>query len=224
MKYISLFNRALVKITGDESADFLQSIISNDIRRLEEEKIIYTLLLTPQGKFLFDFFITKDGEDFLLECNKSRRDELIAKLKLYKLRRKIDITICDDYKLYAIDGDFGYDDPRTKGFFKRAMISIDRELNGKEISYADYEIERIKNAIPEGDKDMKSEKSFPLEFGMDNFNAISFDKGCYIGQEVTTRTKKRGVVRKKVIYANQEMEGELLSQQNEHRLYLARLV
>ncbi len=209
-KYIKLSDRGLVKVSGENCADFLQGIITNDINKLSDNNpIIYSLILTPQGKFLFDFFVIKQGENLILDCAASRTDDLINRLDMYKLRSKIEIkNISDKYDILAVIGGSpdsipeAMCDPRHSDMPLRMIVEEGKLAdNLHEVPLTIYDKTRISLCIPEGEKDMISEQSFPLQYNMDELNAISFDKGCYVGQEVTARSKHRGAVRKKIFRA-----------------------
>lgn len=261
--FIPLNNRSVVEISREDSARFLQGLITKNIDSVTEKKSIYSCMLTPQGKFLFDFFIVlRDlGYDsaYLIDINKAYKEEFIKKLKMYKLRSKVEIKdVSNKYKVISLIGDEVYNgdikniagytykfcngvafiDPRNERLYARYLVEKNNnyqlvEANGFTKGLYDlYEYLRIKNTIPEGITDLISNESFPLQFGLDNLNAIDFDKGCYVGQEVTTRSKHRGkskkfvctislILEKKnfvpksdVILCNNKKAGKLLSYHN----------
>jgi folate-binding protein YgfZ len=190
----NLPNRAIVSIAGADRYEFLQGLISNDVY----VPIVYTLMLTPQGKFLYDFFILSYKEQLLLDCSLTQVSNIIKTLNMYKLRSKVVIQQELAYKIISShnlipEAIISYQDPRKTKLRYRSIITC--ELANQGISYDEL---RISLGVPEGEKDLLSNKSYPLEFGMDNFNAIDFNKGCYVGQEVTARTKHLGVIRKKI--------------------------
>lgn len=205
--YNILEDRKIITIKGEDRYNFIQGLITNDIFILDSKSSIYSCFLTPQGKYFADFFITKYQDHFLIDVPSAKKDILIAKLNMYKLRSKVEILdeSCE-YLIYSIYGDKVFQegviflDPRNENMGFRAIVKkenknkIESEFSKKE----DYEARRINLQIPEGEKDLTSEKSFPLEFGFDKLNAISFTKGCYVGQELISRTFHRGVIRKKI--------------------------
>ena len=214
--------RDVISLTGNETKDFLQSLITNDINEVSYNRSIYTCFLNPQGKYNFDFFISLIEDKYLIDLSKTQTQEMIKKLKLYKLRKKIDIELESLYKVISMNGgveiqqQLGYTekyllgikyiDPRSSTMGYRAIIS-EEDINNTKAELEpieNYNIARINAMIPEGNEDMIFDKSFPLEFGLDRFNAISFTKGCYIGQEVTSRMKYRGVIRKRIYKINAE--------------------
>lgn len=188
---------SIIKVEGEDAPRFLQSIITNDI---ESKNTIYSLMLTPQGKFLFDFFITHNQKAFFIEICKSKAEEFMAKLKSYRLRSKVIISHIAEYgviyshqrvdlpKLYE------YQDPRHSGLGIRSIVVVSELQSNSDI----YSQDKYKYSIPEGYSELIQDKSMPLEYGMENLNAISFTKGCYVGQEVISRTKYQGVIRKAI--------------------------
>jgi folate-binding protein YgfZ len=219
LSYSRLKDRAVISVKGIDTLQFLQGIITNNIYKVTDEISIYSLLLTPQGKFLSDLFIAKYNDNFYLDIPASCKENILSKLKMYRLRSKVEIEDIsnqiqvvafleeDSLKLFNLR-DFGqtkdflngkiFVDPRSKSLGVRALIKEAIPNTYIENSTL-YDLIRIKNVIPEGWKDLQPEKSFPLEYGMDSLNAIDFNKGCYVGQELTARTKYQGVIRKQVI-------------------------
>lgn len=211
--YSPLPDRAILAITGEDSYSFLQGIISNDIHKVTEENAIYALVLTPQGKYLHDMFISKLGDVLFLEYAQVRKQELLRKLTMYKLRSKVAIEdVSDRYisaflaeaapsgkegRAEAYLGGVAYIDPRSAEMGWRAIMP--KEAAVLAAPALAYDAVRIHVGIAEGEKDLLPEQSFPLEYGMEELHAIDFKKGCYVGQEVTARTKYRGVVRKKIV-------------------------
>ncbi len=236
--YIPLHDRAVIEISGDDGAKFLQGIITNDINKVTEKYSIYALLLTPQGKFLFDFFICKMNGSYILECDLSRVDEFIKRLNMYRLRSDVTIkNISDKYEIVALLGDnisnidgfeeveegltrqfckgVAYIDPRTKKLYARSIIERENNYQSFKVhgliegKIEEYLSLRINCLIV----DMEAEKSFPMQFKMEELNAIDFDKGCYVGQEVTARSKYRGNIKKSVFRV--KLESKLPDKENQ---------
>jgi len=200
MEHARLASRKVIEISGADRKHFLQGLITNDIEKVSPTHAIYALMLTPQGKFLFDFFIIEKGESFLLDVEAGKKEEILKKLKMYKLRSSIDIKETDYNVFQIFSGDYPdvivFNDPRSAGILgKRAFA---KELRGTDKGEAYYDALRVEKVIPEGGKDLFAEKSFPLQNNMDEVGAIDYNKGCYVGQEVTARSKHRGVIRKRV--------------------------
>ncbi|OJW53987.1 MAG: hypothetical protein BGO67_07940 [Alphaproteobacteria bacterium 41-28] len=207
-------HRGIIEIQGEDRATFLQGLISNDIHLVTPEHAIYATLLTPQGRFLYDFFIMERDGAFLLDVEAARLEGLLKKLSLYKLRSKVTFTPRPDLKVFAIWGngvatslnlvkEAGaaqkdvFIDPRLVDLGARTMSeSLTKDF--QPATPQDYDLHRLRLGIPEGGKDLIPERAILLESGLDELNAISWTKGCYMGQELTARTKYRGLVRKRL--------------------------
>lgn len=194
-------HRSLLAISGEDARTFLQGLITNDINKLSPNNPVYALMLNPQGRFLYDFFIYEYNGKILLDCNALRLDEIKKKLSMYKLRSKVVIEdVSNELQVAAIikDANIAVDsifpDPRSPSLPLRAITTNGTDFTEGIIE--NYEYIRISVGIP-SDQDMEYDKSFPLEYEMDKHNAIDYKKGCYVGQEVTARTHYRGTVRKK---------------------------
>ena len=216
MTYIPLPDRAIITIKGHDRVSYLQSLVSNDVEKSGKNKAIWAAILTPQGKYLFDFFITTVDDQLWLDCEKSRMMDLGRLLHKYKLHADIELGIGENLKIYAIfdsdeyfDGNkFNftaiYDDPRLIIMGKRAILSnndlkIFTNLNIRQATIGDYDQRRIINGLPDGSNDMQLEKALLLENGFDELSGIDWQKGCFIGQEITARMKYRGLVKKRLL-------------------------
>ncbi len=194
--FVTLSNRGLLTLTGADAVDFLQGLVSNDVTKLQEQCIQYACLLTPQGKFLHDFFMVWRDGDILIDCEGGERAlDLENRFNKYKLRSDVKITCAPQNTVYAIFGkdDIGLPDPRH---FRLGMRSFDRPDNALEEGSVEWDKERILLGVPDGSRDMIIEKSTMLECNLHNFNAIDWDKGCWMGQELTARMKYRGLGKK----------------------------
>lgn len=220
-----IIDRGILKISGSDRLAFLQGLITNDVAQLAKDKSLYSLLLTSQGKHSFDFFLTAVGDECWIEADRTRLDELKKRLSLYKLRSNITIDIDLEQHIFCLWGDevtdvfnlvnvlgqtqhtplwHAYVDPRYKDLGIRMMVNTDH-LNGLQqcegvtiIEAEDYRYHRYGLGVPESNSELLVDKSIPLENGMDELNAISWNKGCYMGQELTSRTRYRGLVRKRL--------------------------
>lgn len=212
-------HRGFIRLKGQDAKTFLQGLITNDVEQVSPEKTIYTALLTPQGRYLFDFFISQQDEDLLLDVDFNRLPDLVSLLKKYKLRSQVDIVaeespqtvayVFGEGALAALDLDpslgftnrFGYVDPRLVALGARVTLT-EQMLQDKGLKRADFdkfEELRLQLGVPLAGPDLIVEKSIPLECGFDELNAIGWEKGCYLGQELTARTKYRGLVRKRLL-------------------------
>ena len=195
-----LEDRAFVALSGPEAIGFLQGLVTNDIRRVDTQSLLYAALLTPQGKVLFDFLIRRDGDALYLDCAADARDALVKRLSLYRLRAKVEIVPRNDLVVAWSDGaEAGLSfvrDPRHPDLGYRAVArKIDRPL---EFGAAKFEELRRSRGVPEGG-DFGQDMMFALDADLDELGAISFDKGCYVGQELTARMKHRGTARKRLL-------------------------
>jgi folate-binding protein YgfZ len=198
-----LEDRAVIKLFGPDAASFLQGLTTKNILKLEADQASYCLMLTPQGKYFFDFFIINKNDAFYIDIIKDRLEEFIAKLTLYKLRANIHIESCPTINVYVdsklnLNKDFNplfeFFDPRSNKMGVRIYSNQEQEY--KAFETFNYHDKRILNLVPEGHYDLTVGKSFPQEYGFTKINAIDFDKGCYVGQELVARTHYRGTVRK----------------------------
>jgi folate-binding protein YgfZ len=206
-----LDHRAVVAVGGEERRGFLQGLVSNDINKLEPGRALYAALLTPQGKFLFDLFISERDDTLLLDTEAARAEELRKKLSMYKLRAKVTVAVTDhevwaalgdDAAALAIAGSFA--DPRAAEAGVRLLLPPG---GGDALaaagfapgSFADWDRHRIRLGLPDGSRDVAVEKGVLLENGFEELRGVDFDKGCYMGQELTARTKYRGLVRKRLM-------------------------
>lgn len=231
-------HRGVIEIEGEDKGTFLQGLISNDINLVTPNQAIYATLLTPQGRFLFDFFITEKDGKYLLDVESARLEAFLKKLSLFKLRSKVTLKAGPDLKIYALwgEGNFpveAYPDPRLEALGARLIGQTEPNASAKE-----YDLHRLKLGVPEGGIDLLPEKAILLESGLDELNAISWTKGCYMGQELTARTKYRGLVRKRLfpvkiegpalesgaeVFLGDTIVGEMRSSRNDYGLALLRI-
>ncbi len=215
-------DRSIIEISGIERKTFLQGLITNDVNKISKNNLIYSVMLNAQGRFLYDFFIFEKEEILFLDCLNSRRDEILQKFKFYKLRTKVEFKKNDELIVgQDLEGELlqknpeitTYPDPRSlvlghRIYFLKSGLSDEALGSGLKPTKDQFQIQdesfyhllRIKNKIPEGELDLTYEKSFILEFGFDDLNAIDYKKGCYVGQELTARTHHLGEIRKKIIH------------------------
>jgi folate-binding protein YgfZ len=202
--FVRLPNRAFLRLSGEDRLKFLQGLVSNDVNAAAPGRAVYSCLLTPQGKFLHDFFLIADGDSLLIECEADRRADLVQRLKMYRLRSRIELTEVD-YAVFAAfgvaplsTGEIIYSDPREPALGKRVLLPPG-ENPEPEIPFDAYDRLRISLAVPDGSRDMEIGKAILLENNIDLLNGIAWDKGCYTGQELTARTRYRGLIKKRLI-------------------------
>lgn len=219
-----LADRGILKVSGPDRLAFLQGLVTNDLAQLTCEKSLYSLLLTAQGKHFFDLFFLVVGDEWWVEADRSRLDDLKKRLSLYKLRSNVTLDIDLDQHIFALYGnnvaqafdlplELGqtqhtvapiYVDPRLAELGLR-LVTDDEHFGALQQSHAltlveadDYRYHRYGLGVPETGAELLVDKSIPLENGMDELKAINWTKGCYMGQELTSRTRYRGLVRKRL--------------------------
>lgn len=201
MNHIALLtDRAVIAVAGEDARTYLQGIITNDIRKVTPENAVFSALLSAQGKYLFEFFIIERDGALLLETDKARLPDLIKRLTMYRLRAKVTFTETD-WNVAAVWGEskvqwpdsITYTDPRHTALGQRMLY---KTLAFAGMTEGVYEAHRLSLGIPEGGKDLIVDRSILLEYGYDHLGAIDFTKGCYVGQEVTARSKHRATLHK----------------------------
>ncbi len=195
--YVPLKNRGLIHIEGEDRVEFLQGLITNDVSKLKEQRIQYSCLLTPQGKFLHDFFLHWGDGFILIDCEGGfRAEELFVRLNKHRLRSKVTLSLEKESPVYAIMGgehESALADPRH---FALGARSFEKPNTFPHEDFDEWDKQRIILGIPDGSRDLEVERSTLLECNIDHFNAIDWDKGCYMGQELTARMKYRNLGKK----------------------------
>ncbi len=202
-----LFDRALVRLTpreeGEDVAAFLQGLLTNDVTKALP---VYAALLTPQGKTLFDMFVwpAADGQ-LLLDCEAALAEELVKRLSLYRLRRKIDIAVDPGLGVHwqKEAGDGGAADPRLASLGQRWIAPVS---DSDEAADDDYRAHRLALGVPEGRAELGD--ILWLETNAVELNGVAFDKGCYIGQENTARMNWRSKVNRRLVVVALEHSDE----------------
>ena len=202
VKFARLEDRALIRVAGEDAEKFLQALVTCDVDHLAPGEANFGALLTPQGKILFDFFVIRTEQGFVLDVAADMRDDLVKRLNFYKLRAKVDVAPDDEAMnvFAAWDGEPGptggiaVPDPRLAelGWRIYAGVAPEGELS-------DYEAHRRAHGSPEGGKDYVFGDALPHEALMDQFGGVDFAKGCYVGQEVVSRMQHRGTARSRVV-------------------------
>uniref|UniRef100_A0A0K0EEH1 GCV_T domain-containing protein n=1 Tax=Strongyloides stercoralis TaxID=6248 RepID=A0A0K0EEH1_STRER len=195
--------RKLISIKGNESFAFLQSLLTKDLRKLDKTSngVEFSFLLNARGRIVTDLFVYKTQDEYLLEVDYRMIEKMVKILQLYKVRRKIDITVSDKNVNFSEDhinnNLNAYTDPRTDLFGTRILSNKDDDVCINEDEEKNYHLRRMIFGIPEGN--LETENELPLNMNGDLMNGINFDKGCYVGQELTARTNFLGVVRKRLL-------------------------
>ena len=243
--YFNLVDSKFLSISGEDRGNFLQDLITNDIHKCDSKNSIYSCLLNPQGKFIADFFIIDHENSYLIETHKKFAEDLINKLKIYKLRAKVEInnvndllslSIIENNDLLQLEADIIlFKDPRNDKLGNKIFVAknkfkeIEKKYNLIEENFEKYRELLIKNLIPFSSEDLIQDKSLLLENNFDKINAIDWEKGCYVGQEITARMKYRALLKKSIraveiisgyvnrgnqINFNQNKVGEIISSFN----------
>lgn len=194
--------RGVVAIEGDDRVAFLQGLVSNDIELVQPGHAVWSALLTAQGKWLADFFVFGHGDALLLDCEAEQIPMLIQRLSRYRLRMKASLRAEPALHVHvAWDGPPEVDgiiapDPRLPDFAWRVLT---RETLPANATPEDWDRYRLAAGLPDGSKDLETDRSVLLEAGFDELAGVSWSKGCYMGQELTARTKYRGLVKRRLI-------------------------
>jgi len=222
-----LEDRAILYINGLDAKDFLQNLISNDINKVINESSCFASLLTPQGKFLFEFIVIKHKSGYFIDCEKSQSEEIFKQLNLYKIRSKVEIlNLSNEFvvasfgyeKYLSIEGSkdilgftFKYRedpiilDPRNKNLGARLIINLEKlylslkKLGLKDDKIENYYIQSHKLGIVPKNLNKLKNKLFGIECNFEELNAIDFKKGCYVGQENTARIKLKNKLSKRLL-------------------------
>jgi len=226
-KVYILEDRGILYINGPDSEKFLQNLISNDIEKVNKSKSCFASLLSPQGKFLFDFIVIKHKDGYLLDCEKRIVDQLYKKLVMYKLRSNVEIlNLSNEFvvaafnhkKFLSIEGtkdELGYTtkynedhvllDPRNKKLGGRIIANLEKlymslkKMKLKSSNVDEYYKLSFELGIPQSNMDQLQEKLFGIECNFVELNAIDFKKGCYVGQENTSRIKNKDKLNKRLL-------------------------
>jgi len=222
-----LKNRAILYINGPDAKDFLQNLISNDINKVTDNFSCFASLLSPQGKFLYEFIVAKHKSGYFIDCEKNQSEEIFKQLNLYKIRSNIEILNLTNEFVVA---SFGYEkylslegakdivgftfkyredpiilDPRIKDLGARLIINLEKlylslkKLNLKDDKIENYYLKSYKLGIVPKNLDKLKDKIFGIECNYEELNTIDFKKGCYVGQENTARIKLKNKLTKRLL-------------------------
>ena len=241
---IVLDDRGFVKINGDEAKSFLQNIVTNDIEKITDSLTLFSSIFTPQGKYLYEFFILKFEDGYLLECEKKLTSEIIKIFDFYKLRAKVNLIdvskkytniiislekfkeitktehvkgstlSCEKGSTLSCENERIYVDSRHKNLGAKIITKIEnaeniiKKLDLKKIDKKNYYEKSFALGIPQLNLTKLKDKIFGIENNLDELNGIDFKKGCYIGQENTSRIKLRNKLRRRILPV-QKITGEI---------------
>jgi folate-binding protein YgfZ len=224
--FVVLDTRGILAVSGPDRRAFLQGLVSNDVQKVGPHAARYAALLTAQGKYLHDFLMVEVDESIWLDAEANRLADLKRRLSMYRLRAKVSLEARDDLTVAAVIGDaaaalldlpgqpgsarpFGsgvaFVDPRLVALGSRVILpraTVRQVLADAGLAETDletYDRLRLSLGVPDGSRDLVLEKSILLESGFDELNGVDWQKGCYVGQELTARTKYRGLIRKRLM-------------------------
>ena len=236
-----LDDRAILYVNGEDAKEFLQNLISNDVNKVSDTNSCFTSLLSPQGKFLYEFIIIKHKSGYIIDCEKTQADGLFKQLSVYKLRSKVEIlNLSNEFVVAA----FGYEkfltfdeaqdipgftlkyredpiflDPRNKQLGARLIINLEKlylslkKLGLQDSNLKDYYSFSHKLGIVPKDLNKLQNKLFGIECNYEELNGIDFKKGCYVGQENTARIKLKNKLSKRLLPIDL-VKGELKEGEN----------
>ena len=232
-----LKDRAILYLNGPDTIDFLQNLVTNDMKKVSENSSCFASLLTPQGKFLYEFIIVKHKTGYFIDCEKTQSEEIFNQLNLYKIRSKVEILNLSNEFVVA---SFGYEkylsisgakdilgytlkyredpvilDPRNKNLGARLIINLEKlylslkKLNLKDDKLENYYIKSHDLGIVPKNLNKLKNKLFGIECNFEELNGIDFKKGCYVGQENTARIKLKNKLSKR-LFPLKVISGKLL--------------
>jgi len=222
--FLVLEQRGVLAVAGPDRRNFLQGLVSNDVMKVGPERAVHAALLTAQGKYLHDFIMVERDEAIWLDAEADRLADLKRRLTMYRLRAKVGVAECPALGVAAAFGDgalaaLGL--PQDAGFARPAaggvvlvdprLAALGARIIGERTRLADlpggfapadaaaYDLHRLLLGVPDGSRDLVPEKSILLEAGFDELHGVDWAKGCYVGQELTARTKYRGLIKKRLL-------------------------
>ncbi len=224
--FTTLKGRAILSVTGTDSVSFLQGLVSNDVEKVTASHSIWAAFLTPQGKFLHEFMIVYQPNGLYLDCEADRAEDLMMRLKRFRLRSKVELEVATSLSVAAVWGDspgvglnlepekgrtctlegiHAYYDPRLADAGLRligaqdALTQLSDSRTWEVASQQEYDAHRIALGLPDGSRDLEIDKALLLENGFEELSGVDFKKGCYIGQELTARTHYRALIKKRLL-------------------------
>jgi tRNA-modifying protein YgfZ len=196
MPIARLDTRALISVTGEEAKPFLHNLLTQDTETLADGELRFGALLSPPGRLMFDLFILGEGKGVLLDVAADRRDALLQRLAMYRLRAKVQVA-ADDRPVFATwpETPEGFvTDPRTPLMGGRRYGEATADATEE-----NYDAHRLSIGLPDPTADAPQDKTYPIEADFDLLNGIDFHKGCFVGQETTSRMKRRGAIKNRML-------------------------
>ena len=209
MNFTHLQQRAVVEVAGEDRLTFLQGLISNDMAKVSETQAIWAGLLSPQGKLQYDLFLRAAGDTVLLDVEAERAEALVKRLTMFKLRSKLTIRLAPELSVWAVWGQgevpLPTPDPRLAAAGWRVILpspNAARTLSDLGFDPApldQWDRMRLALGLPDGSRDMVPDTHLLLELGFEELQGVDFQKGCYMGQETTARSKYRHLIRRRLV-------------------------
>jgi folate-binding protein YgfZ len=211
-------DRGVVEVAGEDRIAFLQGLVSNDVTLAAPGRAVWAALLTPQGKWLADFFVLDAGEGrLLLDCERAQAAMLVQRLGRFRLRARV--ALRDASEAFVVLAGWGATapppgqalaapDPRLPEAGWRLLVPAGSAPPPADAAWEDWDLHRLALGLPDGSRDLEAERTVLLEAGFDELNGVSWTKGCYMGQELTARTRYRGLVKRRLVPVTVE-EGPL---------------
>jgi len=197
-------DRGVVAVDGPDRVSFLQGLVSNDVEQAAPGRAVWAALLTAQGKWLADFFILADGERLLLDVERSQAAMIVQKLTRFRLRSKVTLAELPEWQVHVAwggrpevaPGVVAAADPRLAeaGWRVLAPVALAADATAEA-----WDAHRLALGLPDGSRDLEADKTVLLEAGFDELGGVSWSKGCYMGQELTARTKYRGLIKRRLV-------------------------
>ena len=194
--------RAVIQLAGEDRIAFLQGLVTNDVTKLAPGQVQWAALLSPQGKFQFDLFVNALDDSLLLDVEAERAEALIKRLNMFKLRSKVTLTPRSDLKVWAL---WGPGDPPAQALADPRLpqagwrvLAPDLAV-AQEVDFAQWDRHRLELGLPDGSRDMQPDHNILLELGFLELHGVDFTKGCYMGQELTARSRYRLLIRRRLL-------------------------
>lgn len=191
----SLPHRAILSLTGPDTLALMERTVTHKVADWAEGELRYGALLTPQGKVIVDYLALRTGDGVLIDVHEDAADDLVKRLKLFRLRSAVEITR-DDARA-AATGEAGAEDPRSAALPRRGIVPAS-EVSGA-LDPRDYEAARLAAGVAEWGADYRAAEVFPTDINMDVMGGVDYRKGCFVGQEVASRMKRKGLIRKRTV-------------------------
>lgn len=205
MPIAHLPDRSVLEVTGEDRVAFLQGLVSNDVTLAAPGRAVWAAFLTPQGKWLADFFIFAEDGRLLLDCERGQAPMLVQRLSRFRLRSRVAVREAGEG--FAVHAGWGTapmpaglpaaPDPRLPEAGWRALAPA--PLPEADAGAGDWDLHRLRLGLPDGSRDLEPEQSILLEAGFDELGGVSWTKGCYMGQELTARTRYRGLLKRRLV-------------------------